>query len=586
MTTYAEIQEKLAKFLLRQEQADNGNGPNVSRDTYLDIIEGIVGFFRQHQDERGCILDPVFGEEKQYATPSYAAAAACLVRYRGREDLLRSACDALTFSLESMVAGRCNNHGNFYTAMVVHAYLWLEPLVEAARLEEWKRLFHAVDTSKTYRQAYHNWSIVAQAGEWLRLRYGLGGDLTEIDRNLEVQMPLLTELGMYVDPNGPVAYDQFSRLFFRMMLNHGYNGRFQGLLSEYSRRGAITSLFLQSPTGEILLGGRSAQHQWNEAEQCYIFESYANAYAREGDLALAGAFKRAAARSLASITRWVRPSGELYIVRNRYEPADRVGYEGYSFHSQYNLLTAFMLAAAYTIADGTIAERPCPAELGGFAVHLEAHFRKVVVNASGYYVVVQTLGEPSYNPTGIIRIQKLGLTQPIGPADMVPLKGREEGAIAYAVQTLYRGKVQRLADMTRSELDEVYVRVEEESPERCAVSLTYIGGLEVNRFQRKIVVDARGVTVQDEMPQPFTEEIPVFLFDGLEESVLQVSSRHATVQLRDERQSIEILTETDNGLVLADRSGLSRNGKLGCLQYETHGTRTSYRIELSKVSGT
>jgi hypothetical protein len=581
-TTYADIQNKLAQFLLRQKQADRTGGPSVNRETYLDLIEGIVGYFRQYQDERGCILDPVFGEEKQYSTPSYAAAAACLVRFRGREDLLRSACDALTFSLESMVAARCNNHGNFYTVMVVHAYLWLEPLVAADRRDEWKRLFASVDISKTYRQAYHNWSIVAQAGEAMRLKYGLGGDLEEIDRNLELQIPLITELGMYVDPNGPIAYDQFSRLFFRMMLNHGYSGRFQGVLSEYSRRGAVTSLFLQSPTGEILLGGRSAQHQWNEAEQCYIFESYANFFAGEGDMALAGAFKRAAKLSLASITRWVRPSGELNIVRNRYEPAERVGYEGYSFHSQYNLLAAFMLAAAYTLADDAIADLPCPAELGGFAIHLGPHFRKVVLNAGGYYVVVQTKGEPNYNPTGIIRIQKLGCAQPIGPADMVPLKGKTEGAISYAVQTEYRGKIQRLADLTKAELDEVYVKIEEESAQRCAVSLTYIGGLSVNRFQRTIVADERGVTVHDELPQRFVEEIPVFLFDGQEQSSIEVASRKATVRLRDELQTVTILSESDEGLTLTDRSGLSRNGKIGCLQYETKGTRTSYRVELTR----
>ena len=47
-------------------------------------------------------------------------------------------------------------------------------------------------------------------------------------------------------------------------------------------RGAWTSLFMQSPFGELPTGYRNSHHIWNEAEQAVIFEIYASAYAKSG----------------------------------------------------------------------------------------------------------------------------------------------------------------------------------------------------------------------------------------------------------------------------------------------------------------
>jgi hypothetical protein len=586
VTTFEDIESKLTEFLARQETTELSSGISVNRETYLDLVQGIVDFFKVHQDDRGAIIDPVIGGERQYSTPCFAATTAALVKFRGRADLLEPSCRALTYSLECLIRGNasCNNHGNFYTTQVVHAFSWLKDIVEPSLAAKWKDMFALVKSETAYRQAFHNWSVVAYAGEVMRLEQGLGGNLEEIDANLDVQVPLVTELGMYVDPNGPLSYDLFSRLFFRMMLNHGYNGRHKAFLQDASLKGAITSLFMQSPTGEILLGGRSAQHQWNEAEQCYVFEAYAKHYHKLGDQAMAGAFKRAAKLSLASITRWVRPTGELNIVRNWYDPSERVGYEGYSFHSQYNLLCGFMLASCYAQADEAIPEKACPAETGGYALWIEPHFRKLVLHGGGYYAVIQTKGERNYNPTGIIRIQKRGMTLPIGPADMVATeKNPEEGAISYAISTYYREKWQRTADMTRGELDEVKVDILEEHPDRVVAQLTYIGGLAVNIWKRKITLDQTGVTVEDEGSMNFHEEIPILLFDGRDESEVHVSDRHSQVRLRDEMQQVTILEPADEGLAWTERTGLSRNGKLGSLMYATKGNRTSYRVTLSKV---
>lgn len=67
---------------------------------------------------------------------------------------------------------------------------------------------------------------------------------------------------------------------------------------------------------------------------CAIFELWATKLSAEGNTTYAGFFKRAAAISLASLGRWKRPTGEWTVVKNRFDPAVRHGYEGYSYYSQ------------------------------------------------------------------------------------------------------------------------------------------------------------------------------------------------------------------------------------------------------------
>src|SRR5205823_596275 len=140
------------------------------------------------------------------------------------------------------------------------------------------------------------------------------------------------------------------------------------------------------------VGGRSAHHQWNEAEQCATYEIYAAKSLADGDAAMAGVFKRAAHLSLASIKRWVRPSGELWIVKNHVDPAQRHGYDGYSAHSQYNLLPMAMLAMAYEYAGTTekVREQYAPAEVGGYVLDIGERFHKVFANAGGMYIELDT----------------------------------------------------------------------------------------------------------------------------------------------------------------------------------------------------
>jgi hypothetical protein len=103
----------------------------------------------------------------------------------------------------------------------------------------------------------------------------------------------------------------------------------------------------------------------------------------------------------------------MWIVKNRAEPDTRLGFEGYSSHSQYNLLPMAMLCIAYERADDSIKERPAPCEVGGFVFDVRDQFHKVFANAGGMYVEIDTAADAHYNATGLQRVQRKGV--PLSP---------------------------------------------------------------------------------------------------------------------------------------------------------------------------
>jgi hypothetical protein len=184
-------------------------------------------------------------------------------------------------------------------------------------------------------------------------------------------------------------------------------------------RASLTSLLMQSPSGELPCGGRSAHHQWADVLQTLIFETAAARASRAGDAALAGTFKRAARRGYATILPWQRPSGEFWVVKNKADPALRHGYETYTSHSQYNLLTATILGYAYERAENSesLAERVTPAQTGGFIVILPRPFHKLIAAAGGTQVIVCGKPDPKQTPAGLVRVHFTGLPSPLGPSD-------------------------------------------------------------------------------------------------------------------------------------------------------------------------
>jgi hypothetical protein len=156
-------------------------------------------------------------------------------------------------------------------------------------------------------------------------------------------------------------------------------------------------------------GGRSSQHQWNEAASCLSFEIAASRMKSDGDMHSAQIFKRAAHLAISSLQRWTRPDGAWQIVKNWISPQQRHGYEKYSYFSQYNLLPAAILATAYTFADDSILEGWSIAETGGFVLKVD-ELNKVFANIGGNYLQVELFPDaPTNDALGLSRMHSLGM---------------------------------------------------------------------------------------------------------------------------------------------------------------------------------
>jgi hypothetical protein len=381
----------------------------IDRAVYLQLIAGIVDHFSPLMGENGAISDPYEKTEIQYSTPSYALAAAVLVESGKRPDLLAKASKALDRSLNELATGSAaNGTGDFFIFPAMQAYLKLRNRVDPDTHRRWEDLLRKIDPDRAYSDRIGpgqpdvmNWNSNAIAGEFLRSREGLA-DLAFVSRYLDAQLPRFTPAGLYRDPGLPLVYDAAARFNFLILLENGYDGPHRPALEVLLRRGAWASLLMQSPAGDFPGGGRSSGHVWNDALQCAMFEAWSRRSAAAGDRVGSRAFKRAARRAAQSVARWVRPGGDIWIVKNRFDPPLRHGYEDYSFHSQYNLLTAAYLALAWSYADDKIAEGADPAETGGFLVDLSS-FHKIFANMGGHYLELDLAGEPGHGETGLVR---------------------------------------------------------------------------------------------------------------------------------------------------------------------------------------
>ncbi len=521
---------------------------NLKRSDYLTLIAGEVDFWKGLQNpETGAIIDPYLNREFQYSTPAYAHAAATLVAYAGRADLIETAALALDWSARTLSQRRAaNGHEDFFAPMIAHAIRLLKPYVPAERAAAWEYDIWFFEPFIIYRYApgVNNWNVVAASGEALFQSLGIrdashqyaeasfAGQGAHFD----------SKYGLYTE--GPTAYDHFPRLWVGDLIGRGYTGPYAEELTEVLRRGAITSLFLQSPMGELPAGGRSAHHQWNEAEQCVTYEVFAARALAAGDTDLAAFYKRAARLALASMKRWVRPSGEMQIVKNWVDPSQNHGYETYSAHSQYNLLPMSMLAIAYEHAATTehVAEKPAPADMGGYVLDLQ-DLHKVVANAGGTYVEVETNGDHKYDATGLIRVHFAGHSPQLGPSDSLlsspsyvvpagsPVPPTTGIGVAWKDDN---GAWKYLGALTASEVQNVTVIPGEQTTNRVTFTVRYEGvlGGGVTAVEEQFELTPNDIKVTTVLPGytgPVRRVVPILSDDGRTDAKIQVHKKEVRV---------------------------------------------------------
>lgn len=583
---------RLTAFLERQQAARGFEPTGLQRGDYLRVIEGQVQAMRQYQNAEGRIVDPVQGAEFAFATPCYAHAVAALAA-GGRlldASMLESGMRAMDAATADMASGKApDGHGDFFTYPAVLSLRLYETVAPPARLAVWRKNIAALDRAKLYRSnkpGGNNWNIVNSAGEFLRSLEGMTGP-EYTDECLQAHLKDFSPLGMFNETGNPLAYDHFSRYFLGGMLHLGYRGArfedYRGLIW----KGAWTSLFTQSPAGELPAGYRSAHHIWNEAQAAGIYEVYARDYALAGKMAEAGAFRRAAMLSLRSILRWIRPDGSGFIVKNRFPPEARHGYESYSRHTTYNLLACSMLAAAWQIALDDIAERPAPADLGGYVLPVLEPFHKVFASAAGSYVEYDTRGDHVYNPTGLIRVHLRGVNPQLGPSDGCASKFSGEG-MDLAVGPAWRdakGEWQSLAAMSPGP---PRVEVLAESPDRAAFRVDFASmktrqGQDLPVRVRETITAKPGyvlleTNVEGKDVRQLRITYPMLVFDGLERTAVELQGSAAVLKAREGGVRFEILEPRGVRLSRTGKELGHRNGIAEALTADVNDSRAVCRI--------
>jgi hypothetical protein len=624
------LEGRVKKFLRNQGKFTGFAQTGLAKQDYLKAVDGVVRFFSEHQDENGAIIDPYEKKERQYSTPAFALCAAVLYvsGHRREPELLNQAMRAMDWATETLVEGNAaDGHGDFFTVKLMYAYRLLQETAPEERLENWANFFKRLEPDRSYRSTLnrypppkvHNWNLVGSSGEFLRYRLGFAADNSFAGRHLPLHNSRMTLHGMYVDPHNPLAYDLFGRYHLLLMLINGYDGPGREEAEEFSRRGAWTSLFIQSPCGELPCGYRSSHHQWNEALECAVFEVYAKRFGEIGRPEISGAFKRGAHLALESVRRWVRPSGEFWVVKNRHDPAERWGYEGYSFHSQYNLLAASMLAVAFLNADDEIEERPAPSDVGGFCFSLEdgkvedieaAGFHKTFANCGGNYLEIERAGNHSYEPTGLVRIHRR--------SGQSALRGISNGSVHTAhygkndwsdadmpfTHSICPGwlgpdgKWHKLADLGEKEiLGRSSLKVLKETPELVEFTMTYdIRQQGCESISSHYRLTAEKLTVSYELSGDINQIRSYFTFlasDGQNSAEVDVDKSSLSTVINSVRQTFRIIEPRDRVQLVTSlpraegRSWVEspfRDGSLGAAAFEAPGKTMTFEVFLTQYN--
>ena len=562
-------------------------GTGVCKDDYLDVAEGIARFFAGHQRESGEIIDPIDGLEHQYSTPCFALLVAILHKHDRAYDLIGRAWNALLAATDAVSQNRAaDNHGDFYLFNAVQALNILKSLYPTdIRIAVVESRIRKVIPHDAYRYIYtpqrkhlHNWNIIASCGEILREQAGLGNDAFH-DRHLERQLLNFTADGMYVDPNVPMVYDAFPRYFLEVVIQLGYNGRHRDAINVMLERGALMSLLMQSPSGVLPTGGRTKQHTWGDLQQVTIFEVAAQRFASRGDFIYAKAFKRSAHLAFASALRWLRPSGEFQIIKNHIQPENRHGYEGYSHHSQYNLLPATMLALAADFADESIEEGPTPCEAGSYTLDIPA-FHKVIANHHGTGIVIDTKADTRYDGTGLLRVHQAGGDPILGPND-VPAADDYPMNIGVAWREFTGGDWVHLASHGQHTDITTKLAASDSSDGTRTITMVYSIPSSGHTITERYDLSLTGVDVSitvDGAVEALTLTYPCHISDGklspqilIEGTVLQTSIDGTT-------RTFSVTTPGAGPLTMQDEKVAYRNGYVQCVTSTIMGRTIQYSI--------
>lgn len=536
------------------------------REIYLDVMEKALSAYTPERIRD--YIDEVKNDDlREHGFPRLGSNIGILIANGRRTDLLPIFIEIMDLCCAHMPMKRAAN--DFSVREVCCCLMLLEGkgIVDQALLEKWKAQLATFDPWTRYSdvdnnsgRTVHNWALFAAVSEYMR-GVCCGIDTGKfVDWQLPSQLANLDENGMYQDgpPYNDAVYDLMPRILMAFLLRAGYKGKFAPRLEQVLDRTADLTLQMQSVTGELPYGGRSNQFLHNEAMLCTYCELEAARFSEKGDLVKAGQFKAAAKLAAGSLLRDLSQD-PISHVKNRYPVDSGLGCEGYAYFNKYMITVASNVYMGLHFIDDTIPATTSPAEAGGYVAKTGDCFHKVFLNAGGYGIELDTNADPDYDGSGLGRVHKHGcpsalcLSVPFARAPHygIPDK-RNPSAMSICCYVMDDGKKFISAELNAKHALLGSYQSEKEVSAEFAVRLT--SDITVNQHYK---VSEKGVDITLSGYKNTGFCLPVFEFDGAEETQITVKEKEISVTYRGARCSYRFAGTADPEYLLYH----NRNGR-------------------------
>ena len=538
----------------------------------------------------------------EHGFPRLASNLGVLICHGRHTELLPLFVDLMDLCCEQMPKVHAAN--DFSVREVVTCIVAVEKagILPKEKTNEWRAAIASLEPKKCYdciavhpTQIIGNWTLFNAVSEYARVWGGFVAQ-KDVEEYMELQIATqiirFDECGMYMDAHHqqpaykeyvyPILYDYVPRLLFAFLINFGYNGKHRSAITEALVKSADLTLKMQSVTGEIPFGGRSAQFMHNECTEAALLEFYASYFAKKGDSKKAGQFKRAARLAAENVLYWF-DAAPMKHVKNRYSIDSKVGCEAYAYFDKYMITAASMAYLAFLYADDSVEEcATCPAIEGGYVAKTSDRFHKYFLNNGGYFVEIDIDADQHYEGSGVGRIQKLGAPPQICLSSGFPghssygIDGKNSTALSLCASAEIDGKWYIGAEYPHTIPENCFYAKDD----HCLAYMEW--NAEGNRVCQSVVVNGEGIETRAEM---FGDkaglvgvEIPAFAFDGIEKTHIIMTDKVLTVEYKGYRCKY---TTTSKFVDLGEEV-CNRNGKYR--RFRAEGEYLVYvKIEIEKL---
>ena len=551
----------------------------MNKSGYLDLMDKVLAAYSD-EDVRN-YFDEVRREGvREHGFPRLCADLGILIANGRRQHQKELFCEMMDICTADAPVNRDRydswpRTGNdFSVKEIVFALLEAERsgIFPKERTDRWRASLSSIDpytcynvftTDPSVRKG--NWAAFSAISEQMRVYASLGGNEKFVSDQIGSQLLAFDENGMYRDPHEPMVYDLVTRLQLSLCLRYGYRGPGAEKLDALLEKAGLLTLRMQSVTGEIPYGGRSAQYLHNEAMLAAVAEYEAERYRLRGDAETEAKFRRCADRACAELSKCLSEPERISHIKNQYDRDSRFGCEQYGYFKKYmvtaasNLYLAALSAGASSVA---VIPSSAPDNDDPDVFETTEYFHKVFLRAGDYCAEYDTKADPHYDASGLGRVHRRGVTSAVClsvPAAVEPnYKISSENPCPLSLAPwIIAGEERSFGGAPEAEWSCLSKKTAEDSAE-AKFSVRFPDGAKLKETCR---VDETGVTLLlcGEKERDFGRMIPAFDFDGKDASEIVCGDQVLTVTYHGSTCRYETDgTFADSGLSVENRNGRYR----------------------------